>query len=77
MSWVSYGYYGGGGAGKAQKAEMKIQAQVNDAGVFIFIRESRYPPEVNNPSESAIQLSRQQAKEFAEQILEELAWEDS
>ena len=73
MWWVGRGYYGGGGGpGPATDAEMKIQAHINDDNVFIFIRESRYFPEVDNPSENGIFLSKEQAKEFAEELLREL-----
>jgi hypothetical protein len=70
MWWVGHGYYGGGGgAGRATEAEMKIQAHIASGEVFIFIRESHYFPHVDNPSESAIYLSKDQAKEFAEELL--------
>ena len=70
--WVGKGYYASDGVSH-QEAEMKIQAQVHSDRVFIFIRESRYFPQVDNLSENGLTLSRQQAKEFAEQLLRELA----
>ena len=68
MSWRATGYYGP----HANAAEMKIQASVQ-AGrdrVFIFIRDADY---ADSSSESAILLSVQQAREFAEQLLRDIA----
>ena len=68
--WKARGYYGGG-QGSGTEAEMKIQAHVHDREVFIFIRESRYSQD-GNPSENGIHLSRDQAKQFAEDLLRRL-----
>jgi hypothetical protein len=73
MFWVGDGYYGAGSNENQVDSEMKIQAYVHQDKVFIFIRESQYPPMVYNPSESGINLSREQAKEFAEHLLQEMA----
>jgi len=72
--WKGRGYYGGG-EGKATEAEMKIQVNVHATEVFIFIRDSRYSPEIER-SENAIYLSKDQAKEFAEDLLRRLSKEE-
>lgn len=69
--WRGRGYYGGG-QGSATQAEMKIQVNVHAEEVFIFIRDSSYSPEVER-SENAIWLSKDQGKEFAEDLLRRLS----
>ena len=64
------------GEGKATEAEMKIQVNVHATEVFIFIRDSRYSPEIER-SENAIYLSKDQAKEFAEDLLQRLSFDRS
>ena len=72
MWWVASGHYGPG----AKEAEMKIQAQVQPRRdrVFVFIRDAAY---ADASSESGIMLSTQQAREFAEQLLRDIAEADA